>query len=362
MKSEISKNIRKFRKERNYTQEQLAEAMGVSVGAVSKWESGASVPELGLIMEAADFFGISVDALIGYRVRNNSARETAGRIKDFQKTKRYDKAIAEAEKALEKFPDDFSVVYQSALAFFMKGLELCDNASLERAIELYNFSLNLYKSTDNSEAGPSKIYRETAEAYDCLGKHREAVELLENHNDGGIFDADIGYIYSLNFRDNPKGMEYLSDSLIGILSSLFRISFGFANYYGNVYKNYQKALDALLMCRNINDMFRIPGKRSYLDKSNVIILVGCADLAVCCGDEEKAKKYLEEARDIAEFFDAAPDYSARFINFYKKDVPASSGDNFGETAVQGIENSIKYNIEEGAVLGKLWKEINESGT
>ena len=49
------------------TQEQLAEVLGVSVGAVYKWESRSSLPELRLIMEMADFFDVSVDALLGYR-------------------------------------------------------------------------------------------------------------------------------------------------------------------------------------------------------------------------------------------------------------------------------------------------------
>ena len=42
MKGKLSENIRRFRREENLTQEQLAEAMGVSVSAVHKWESGVS--------------------------------------------------------------------------------------------------------------------------------------------------------------------------------------------------------------------------------------------------------------------------------------------------------------------------------
>ena len=38
----LAENIRTFRKERNLTQERLAEALGVTVGAVYKWESGVS--------------------------------------------------------------------------------------------------------------------------------------------------------------------------------------------------------------------------------------------------------------------------------------------------------------------------------
>ena len=61
MKLTLSENIRSFRKERKMTQEQLATVLGVTVGAVYKWESGLSVPELDLIVEMADFFDTSVD-------------------------------------------------------------------------------------------------------------------------------------------------------------------------------------------------------------------------------------------------------------------------------------------------------------
>ena len=56
MEVKIAESIRTLRKKRSLTQEQLAEAMGVTVGAVSKWEKGISVPDIGLIMELADFF------------------------------------------------------------------------------------------------------------------------------------------------------------------------------------------------------------------------------------------------------------------------------------------------------------------
>ena len=55
METRIAENIRAYRKQRGLTQEQLAEALGVSVGAVYKWESRSSLPELRLIMEMADY-------------------------------------------------------------------------------------------------------------------------------------------------------------------------------------------------------------------------------------------------------------------------------------------------------------------
>ncbi len=53
------------------TQEQLAEVLGVTVGAVYKWETKLSQPELTMIMAMADFFDTSVDVLLGYEMKDN---------------------------------------------------------------------------------------------------------------------------------------------------------------------------------------------------------------------------------------------------------------------------------------------------
>ena len=100
MKLTLAENIRSFRKERRYTQEQLAEILGVTAGAVYKWESGQSVPELGLLVEMADFFDVSVDALLGYRMKDNRIEATKQRLDEYVRN-RDPQALAEAEKALQ---------------------------------------------------------------------------------------------------------------------------------------------------------------------------------------------------------------------------------------------------------------------
>ena len=67
----LAENIRAFRKERRLTQEQFAEALGVTTGSVYKWESGQMTPELDMIVNIADFFDTSMDVLLGYRVKDN---------------------------------------------------------------------------------------------------------------------------------------------------------------------------------------------------------------------------------------------------------------------------------------------------
>ena len=86
MELTLSQNIKKLRKEKKMTQEQLAEVLGVTVGAVYKWESGLSVPELPLILQMADFFDVSVDMLLGHKMKDNSLESVLERLTEYCST------------------------------------------------------------------------------------------------------------------------------------------------------------------------------------------------------------------------------------------------------------------------------------
>ena len=62
---EIGRRISRLRKEKDMTQPALADVMGVSFQAVSNWERGASMPDIGKLPELAQALGVSVDELLG---------------------------------------------------------------------------------------------------------------------------------------------------------------------------------------------------------------------------------------------------------------------------------------------------------
>jgi transcriptional regulator with XRE-family HTH domain len=61
----ISENIYNFRKSSGLTQENLADKLGISFQAVSKWETGQSMPDITALPVLADIFGTSIDGLFG---------------------------------------------------------------------------------------------------------------------------------------------------------------------------------------------------------------------------------------------------------------------------------------------------------
>lgn len=65
----IGMNIQSRRKACGFTQEQLAEHLGVSRQTVAKWESGETVPDLGNGAALAEVLGVSLDALVCFDTR-----------------------------------------------------------------------------------------------------------------------------------------------------------------------------------------------------------------------------------------------------------------------------------------------------
>lgn len=73
----VGEFIKELRKERNLTQEDLADKFYVSRRTVSRWETGSNLPDIDLLMELADFFNVDIrEILEGKRKDINMEQET----------------------------------------------------------------------------------------------------------------------------------------------------------------------------------------------------------------------------------------------------------------------------------------------
>ena len=67
MEQSLGKRIMHCRKKQGLTQDKLAEMLGVTAQAVSKWENDQSCPDIGMLPKLAEIFGITTDELLGYK-------------------------------------------------------------------------------------------------------------------------------------------------------------------------------------------------------------------------------------------------------------------------------------------------------
>lgn len=141
MNIKICKNISKYRKENQMTQAQVAEYLGVSPQAVSKWEQEAAMPDIFLIPKIAFLFNVSIDTLFG-----TSSLETADALVGRYSVVRNDSHYKEAKEALdvllEMNPEDSKALgllvhleYQKALEYLYKSRELCEKLSQSKSWE-----------------------------------------------------------------------------------------------------------------------------------------------------------------------------------------------------------------------------------
>ncbi|MEG2303694.1 MAG: helix-turn-helix transcriptional regulator, partial [Niameybacter sp.] len=68
MNISLGEKIKALRKQKNISQETLANYLGLSFQAVSKWENALAMPDVTLIPAIASFFGVSIDDLFDFNL------------------------------------------------------------------------------------------------------------------------------------------------------------------------------------------------------------------------------------------------------------------------------------------------------
>ncbi|MBE6649827.1 MAG: helix-turn-helix transcriptional regulator [Ruminococcaceae bacterium] len=148
MKIKFSENLRRLRKEKDITQEELSTFIGVSSQAISKWERGEGYPDITFLPSIASFFNVSIDELFGmneihYKEKRN---EILQRARKNSSEGNIEGCVSALREGLHNFPNDFLIM--SDLAVF---LDRYGNTAEERqenhaqAIELYESILKFCK-------------------------------------------------------------------------------------------------------------------------------------------------------------------------------------------------------------------------
>lgn len=102
----LGDKIKSLRKQRNISQEVLAQYLGVSFQAVSKWENSFAMPDISMIPAIASFFGVSIDELFDFNVMEVEKRvmEIVDEAYKYRRIENYAKAEEILREGLKKYP------------------------------------------------------------------------------------------------------------------------------------------------------------------------------------------------------------------------------------------------------------------
>lgn len=170
----IAENLKSFRKEKDMTQETVAEILNVSPQSVSKWERGDTFPDITLLPALANLYKTSVDALIGMDKINDTEMKTLTftMAHEHMRNKNYCKAVDVLSGALKTFPNDESLMAELAMSLALAK----DSNKLAQAISLCERVL----SGNQSE----KIHHTTRAALSFIylksGEKEKAITVAKN--------------------------------------------------------------------------------------------------------------------------------------------------------------------------------------
>lgn len=113
MNLEFGKNLKRLRREKDMTQDELARALSLSVQAISRYETGAAYPDIEMLPVIAGFFGTTIDDLLGVSraVREKREDEYAEKLRTITDRK---ERLELLRRQHAEFPDSWNVVANMA--------------------------------------------------------------------------------------------------------------------------------------------------------------------------------------------------------------------------------------------------------
>lgn len=174
---QIGKVIRKYRKERNMTQEEMANCLGVTAPAVNKWENGNSMPDITLLAPIARLLHISLDILLSFRedLSTEEIRNLLQEMDDRFKGDSYENVFTWAKQTIEQYPNCEQLILFMAIS--LDARRLVENVS---EAEKYDDDIqNYFIRALNSQEEAVRI--QAADALFAFFSRKEEYEQAEKY-------------------------------------------------------------------------------------------------------------------------------------------------------------------------------------
>ena len=264
----FSRNLLNLRKERKITQENLANYLGVTKAAVSKWELNQSYPDITLLPIIASYFDISIDDLLGYEpfMDDDEVRELYSKlIKEFS-TEKFNIVYEKCIKYEKKY-------YNCYFLQFHLGLLYCNHAYLAE-----------------DEVKMMAVYEHAAEVFTRIERSCKNANLAKE---------------ALSLKNYCNLIMGKCDEIINDLKDINQVSMSIENILSKAY----------LIKGNKEDASKI--LQISIFNNFVNSLQSMTDILPCYDDNnEKQEQYIEKIIKVIEILDLQNEYPQVLLNIF----------------------------------------------
>ena len=172
----IGKRIKDLRKQNDLTQEKLATLLGVTDKAVSKWECGATMPDLALIVPLARLLQVSTDTLLGMNPPENDPRKQYFDAEYFEYWKKDDHEADYliAKQAVAEYPGDYRYLHWLGSVEYYIAFRHQDQTEFLAAMdESIRHNLQVYENAADEDLRNDSLWTVIC-AYRYSGRTEEA--------------------------------------------------------------------------------------------------------------------------------------------------------------------------------------------
>lgn len=254
----IGKTILKLRKVKNLTQEQLAFMVGVSAGAVSKWENGNSTPDILLLAPLARALNTSVDVLLSFQseLSETDVANIKQELIEVFLHEGYDAGEAKCLQYLNEYANSIQLKNEVASLIYMY-LTMAKEPSEEFIKSKKQYSLTLLQQVVDSREPKYTPMALLAIAHIqmTMKNYKESEKALKALPQNPIDPANIYSILYLEQGKNNEAMNLCSNKLMyyiiqscGMLSTLVKVS--------KIEQNYDKAIFYLDTWYKLQQIFK----------------------------------------------------------------------------------------------------------
>lgn len=316
MNIKIGEVIKMLRKKQDITQEKLAEYLGISYQAISKWENGLALPDITLVPTIADFFSVSIDELFSQneQIKDEKIKEYENENKRLRNIGDIKGSINLMRKALKEYPKNYQLTLSLASALVSYNAtdeqekESKEKGYIEEAISLCE---RILEDCTYDEIRHRAI-QILCYSYPEFGKSERAIELANLMPNICISkEMLLAHIYSGDDRIKQK-QENILRLLDFISSNLVTFSYG-----KMLNLSYEEKIQCVEAAKTLYNVIFYDDNTLFYSCRLRKIYCRLAELSCAVGKCDHAIEYLKLAEENANKFDnlkESAEYTSLFVN------------------------------------------------